>query len=114
MPSSRETSQPRNQIHISYISLYWQADSLPLVPPGAFLAARTVRIHLQYRRPKVGPWMGKITPEFLPGESHGQRSLVGYSPRGRKEFDRLVASSKVYDDSSEDFSMSYSSGEDTY
>ena len=20
------------------------------------------------------------TPEFLPGESHGQRSLVGYSP----------------------------------
>ena len=43
MPSSRETSQPRNQIHISYISLYWQADSLPLVPPGAFLAARTVK-----------------------------------------------------------------------
>ena len=25
------------------------------------------------------------TPVFLPGESHGQRSLVGYSPRGRKE-----------------------------
>ena len=22
---------------------------------------------------------------FLPGESHGQRSLVGYSARGRKE-----------------------------
>ena len=22
------------------------------------------------------------TPVFLPGESHGQRSLVGYSPRG--------------------------------
>ena len=22
---------------------------------------------------------------FLPGKSHGQRSLVGYSPRGRKE-----------------------------
>ena len=22
---------------------------------------------------------------FLPGESHGQRSLVGYSPWGRKE-----------------------------
>ena len=26
------------------------------------------------------------TPVFLPGESHGQRSLVGYSPRGCKEF----------------------------
>ena len=26
-------------------------------------------------------------PVFLPGESHGQRSLAGYSPRGRKEWD---------------------------
>ena len=24
---------------------------------------------------------------FLPGESHGQRSLAGYSPRGHKESD---------------------------
>ena len=27
------------------------------------------------------------TPVFLPGEPHGQRSLVGYSPRGRKDSD---------------------------
>ena len=27
------------------------------------------------------------TPVFLPGISHGQRSLVGYSPCGRKELD---------------------------
>ena len=27
------------------------------------------------------------TPAFLPGESHGRRSLVGYSPWGRKESD---------------------------
>ena len=27
------------------------------------------------------------TPVFLPGKSHGQRSLVGYSPWGRKESD---------------------------
>ena len=41
------------------------------------------------------PWVGKIpwrrkwqpTPVFLPGESHGQRSLVGYSPWGHKESD---------------------------
>ena len=26
-------------------------------------------------------------PVFLPGECHGQRSLVGYSPWGRKELD---------------------------
>ena len=27
------------------------------------------------------------TPVFLPGESHGQRSLAGYSPWGRTESD---------------------------
>ena len=27
------------------------------------------------------------TPVFLPGESHGQRSLVGYNPQGHKESD---------------------------
>ena len=31
------------------------------------------------------PGEGKPTPVFLPGESHGQRSLVGYSPWDRKE-----------------------------
>ena len=35
------------------------------------------------------PWRRKWqpTPVFLPGEPHGQRSLAGYSPRGRKESD---------------------------
>ena len=35
------------------------------------------------------PWRRKCqpTPVLLPGESHGWRSLVGYSPRGRKESD---------------------------
>ena len=50
---------------------------------------------LQCRRPGFDPWVGKIlwrrkwqpTPVFLPGESHGQRSLAGYSPRGRTESD---------------------------
>ena len=27
------------------------------------------------------------TPVFLPGEPHGQRSLVGHSPWGRKKSD---------------------------
>ena len=31
------------------------------------------------------------TPVFLPGESHGQRSLVGYSPRGHSESDMTEA-----------------------
>ena len=35
------------------------------------------------------PWKRKRqpTPVFLPGESHGQRSLEGYSPQGHKESD---------------------------
>ena len=28
-----------------------------------------------------------LTPEFLPGELHGQKSLVGHSPRGHKNLD---------------------------
>ena len=31
------------------------------------------------------------TPVFLPGESHGQRSLAGYSPWGCKESDSTAA-----------------------
>ena len=33
------------------------------------------------------PWQS--TPVFLPGESHEQRSLAGYSPWGRKESTQL-------------------------
>ena len=31
---------------------------------------------------------GQPTPVFLPGESHRQRSLMGYSPWGCKEWDK--------------------------
>ena len=33
----------------------------------------------------------KQTPVFLPGESHGQISLAGYSPWGRKESDTKLS-----------------------
>ena len=44
----------------------------------------------QSRRHSFDPWVGKIpwsrewlsTPVLLPGKSHGQKSLVGYSPWG--------------------------------
>ena len=44
-------------------------------------------IRLQWWRPGFYPWVGKIPwrrawqpiPIFLPGESHGQSSLAGYS-----------------------------------
>ena len=46
----------------------------------------------QCRRPLFDPWVGKIpwrskwqaSTVFLPGESHGQRSLADYSPWGHK------------------------------
>ena len=47
------------------------------------------------KRCEFNPWLRKIpwkrawqpTLVFLPGESHGERSLVGYSPWGCKESD---------------------------
>jgi len=52
-------------------------------------------ICLQCGRPGFDPWDGKIpwgrkqqpTPVFLPGESHGERSLAGYSPQALKHLD---------------------------
>ena len=35
----------------------------------------------------LGERNGNPLPVFLPGESHGQRSLAGYSPWGRQESD---------------------------
>ena len=66
------------------------------------------RIRLQCRRHRkheFNPWVGKIpwkracqpTPVFLPTESHGQRSLVGYSPWGRKELDMTEATEHTPD-----------------
>ena len=47
------------------------------------------------RRYGFSPWARKIlwrrawqlTPVFFPGESHGQKSLVGYNPWGHTELD---------------------------
>ena len=46
------------------------------------------------RRLGFDPWVRKIpwrrkwhpTAVFLPGKSHGQKSLLGYSPWGHKEY----------------------------
>ena len=68
-------------------SLCYRAASLQL---PVLRLPRWSRIRLPGRRFGFDPWAGKIawrrkwppTPVFLPGESHGQRSLVGSSPRG--------------------------------
>ena len=54
-------------------------------------------MYLLYTRPRFNPWVGKIPwrrkwqpcPVFLPGESHGRRSLVGYSPWGSTDLDTI-------------------------
>ena len=55
------------------------------------------RICKRHRERESDPWVGKIprrrewqsTPVFLPWESHGQRSLGDYSPKGHKESDMI-------------------------
>ena len=59
-----------------------------------YIPSIPVKICLQCRRPRFDSWVGKIPgegngnppPVFLPpmGESHGQKSLAGYSSWGRK------------------------------
>ena len=69
-----------------YLGLPWQLSSK--APPA-------------YRRHGFHPWVWRIpwrrawqpTPAFLPGKSHGQRSLAGYSPWGHKESDTTEATS---------------------
>ena len=67
-----------------------------LCTPGFPSGANGKESTCQCRRHKRGwfnPWVRKIpwrrawqpTPVSLPGEFHGQRSLVGYSPQGCKE-----------------------------
>ena len=73
-----------------YFGLQW-------ISPGLMtsLVAQTVKRLSTRREPRVRslgleiPWRRKwqSTPVLLPGKSHGQRSLVGYSPWGRKESD---------------------------
>ena len=54
------------------------------------------RICLQGGRLRFHLWVGKIpwrregqpTPVFLPGKSHGQRTLADYSPWGHKQSNR--------------------------
>ena len=71
----------------------WGKASEGMALYGAALVAQTVK-----KLPAMqgcDPWVGKIpwrrkwqpTPVFLPGKSHGQRSLAGYSPWTLKESD---------------------------
>ena len=59
--------------------------------------------NFQCRRCRLDPWVGKIpwrrkwqpTPVLLPGESHRQWSLVGYSPWGSKRVRHDIATKQL-------------------
>ena len=73
----------------------WITNYTELIEIMGFPGGSDGRICLQCGRPGFDPWVGKIpwrrewlsTPSLLPEESHGQRSLAGYSPWDLKESD---------------------------
>ena len=75
----------------TYVSLFTAATGMYMGFPGGSSTCQRRR----WRRHGFSPWVGKIpwrrkwqpTPVFLSGKSHGQRSLVGYSPWGCQESD---------------------------
>ena len=85
---TRET--PRSMI--PWDVMWCLSKHLKLSGPSGKGPTRQCRRH---KRHGFNPWVGKIPwrrkwqpiPVFLPGESHGQRSMAGYSPWGRKELD---------------------------
>ena len=92
---------------MEWILTFWL---LPTLIMGFLGGASGKESACQCRRQKrlgFDPWVGNIpsrrkwqpTPVFLPGKSHGQRSLVGYSPWGCKELDmtqRLSNNDKIW------------------
>ena len=82
-----------------------EREKLPTSVFLGFPVAQTIRNCLQCGRPGFNLWIGKTpwrkawqpTPVFLSGESHGQRSLVGYSPWGHKESDMTERLSTIFD-----------------
>ena len=78
----------------------------------ASLVGKSVKNCLPCRRPGFDSWVGKIPwrrnwqppPVFLPGESHGQKTLAGYSPRGHKELDTTEQLNSIAQSEGRDFS----------
>ena len=62
-----------------------QASQLALVLKNQSVNARDIEMQVRSQSQEDSLEEGRAT---LPGESHGQRNLAGYSPLGRKESDR--------------------------
>ena len=70
----------------------------------AFFLFLSLCVCMRHKRCGFDSSVGKIpwrkawqpTPVFLPGESHGQKSLTGYSPQGCKESDTTEATEDAH------------------
>ena len=60
-----------------------------------YVTNTSIDFFLYYISTNNGERKWQPTPVFLPGESHGQRSLVGYSPWGCKEVDMTEAETPI-------------------
>ena len=78
---------------MSWTCIHSSSGTLSVLIPWIYLSLTCQ--HRRHKRPGFCLWFMKIpwrrawlpTPAFLPGESHGQRSLAGYSSWGQKESD---------------------------
>ena len=90
----RSIGPPSSQDLYIYYTLYTHTHTHTHTHTQSSLVAQMVK-NLPPVQETREPWVRKIpwrrewqsTPVFLPGEFHGQRSLVGYSPWGPKESD---------------------------
>ena len=72
--------------------------SIGYIEFGASRVAHLVKNLPEVQEAGFSPWVGTLpwrraqqpTPVFLPRESHGQRSLMGYSPWGHRESDTVM------------------------
>ena len=75
-----------------WLSTYWSWQGCRMVKVGLPQWLNREESACQCKRHGLQPWLGKLpwwrkgqpTPVLWPGKSHWQRSLVDYSPRGRR------------------------------
>ena len=93
-----DCSPPGFPVHGISRQEYWSEVPVPS-PPGGTSGKESACQGRRHKKCELDPWVGKIplrrtwqpTPVFLTGKFHGQRSLVGYSPWGRKRVRHSLA-----------------------
>ena len=129
--SSRGSSHPRDQTWVSCswvscvaggFSTIWATREAPLNCSRQVLGTSQVALVVKNlpasaanMRPGFDPWVRKIlwrnvwwpTPVFFPGESQGQRSLVGYSLWSHRESDMANATQPLMDTDSFEIGVSF-------